>query len=228
MSSILNDIRLIAFDADDTLWPCQSHYNAFIDRYASLLRPWISEDVARSSLYATETRRIPLTGYGVKAFTLSLIENAITATHGTIDSATIQQILHLGYDLMEMPITLADDVRPTLEQLRHRGYQLLLLTKGELLDQQRKINRSDLAPLFDDIHIVTHKDTQTYQRLTERYHLRAEEALMIGDSLKSDIIPALEAHWHAAWLPSDEPWQHEYAQDIPTHCHIIHQLADIL
>lgn len=208
-ASLLAGIKLIAFDADDTLWPCQRHYNDIITRYAELLRPWISDDHARATLYRTETLRLPLTGYGVKAFTLSLIENALTATDHGVSPDVLEMVLHLGYELMEMPITLSPDVRPTLSALRDRGYRLILLTKGELLDQQRKITRSGLEPLFHATHIVTHKDADTYRHIAELYDVMPQEALMVGDSLKSDILPATEAGWHTAYLPNAEAWQHE-------------------
>ena len=220
-STLLHGIKLIAFDADDTLWPCQRHYNDIISRYATLLSPWISADEAHATLYHTETQRLPLTGYGVKAFTLSLIENALTATHHRVTPDVLEAILHLGYELMEMPITPNPDIRPTLTSLRSQGYQLILLTKGELLDQQRKIDRSGLAPLFHATHIVTHKDADTYRHIANIYHIPPRQALMVGDSLKSDILPANEAGWHTAYLPNDEAWQHEQATHIPPQCLVL-------
>lgn len=227
-ATLLHGIKLIAFDADDTLWPCQRHYNDIIARYATLLRPWISADEAHASLYHTETQRLPLTGYGVKAFTLSLIENALTATHHRVTPEVLEAILHLGYELMEMPITPNPDVRPTLSALRDQGYQLILLTKGELLDQQRKIDRSGLRPLFHATHIVTHKDTDTYRHIAHTYHVQPQQALMVGDSLKSDILPAHQAGWHTAYLPNDEAWQHEQATHIPPQCLLISGFAHLI
>ena len=146
------DIRLLAFDADDTLWDCQGHFDNVEKAYAQLLAPYADEPTVAEMLFQTETANMPLLGYGSKAFTLSLVENAVKVSRGQIAAADVLRIVELGKSLLTLPATPLPEVRPTLEALRQSGrYAMVVFTKGDLLDQQNKVRRSNLAPLFDEI-----------------------------------------------------------------------------
>jgi putative hydrolase of the HAD superfamily len=181
---------LIAFDADDTLWPNQPHFD-------------------HPQLYAVQRRNLALYGYGAKALTLSLIETAIQLTEGAITSADIQRLLDLGKDLLRFRIELLPGVAEVLPELRLRGHRLMLLTKGDLFDQESKVARSGLGDLFDHVEIVSEKDEPTYRRLFQRYQATPAEFVMIGNSLKSDVLPVARLGYRAIHVPYHATWIHE-------------------
>lgn len=227
------DIRLIAFDADDTLWDCQSHFDQVEKEYCRILSPWGTDEDVSSALFRTETANMPLLGYGSKAFTLSLIENAVAFSHGQIGAADIDRILHLGFSLLQLPATPLPEVSHTLTRLRHTGrYAMVVFTKGELLDQENKLQRSGLGEWFDDVVVVSDKTPAEYVKLCRRFHVPLQQLLMVGNSFKSDIEPVLKLGGYAAYIPFHTIWKHEQTAEYshPRLTRLTHfgALADVL
>lgn len=201
-------IRLIAFDADDTLWHSETLYLMTQDKFKELLSPYQAGEIIDQKLYETEMRNIRLFGYGVKGFTLSMIETAIELTEGRITGREIQTIIDLARTMLNAPIRLLDRVEETLEQLSH-SYELMLLTKGDLLDQESKIARSGLADYFDHIEVVSRKESETYRELLARYGIDPANFLMVGNSLRSDVLPVVAIGGQAVHIPYQITWTHE-------------------
>lgn len=204
---------LIAFDADDTLWPTQPHFDQVEATFFSILARCGDPAALHPRLYAVQRRNMELFGYGVKSLLLSMIETAIQLTEGAVTGTEIQQILDLGKGLLSLPIELLPGVAEVLPALRQRGHRLLLLTKGDLLDQETKVARSGLGELFDHVEIVSEKDDATYQRLFRRYQATPENFVMIGNSLKSDILPVARLGYRAIHVPYHATWIHERVSD---------------
>ena len=204
---------LIAFDADDTLWPNQPHFDQVEATFFSILAHCGEPAALHPQLYAVQRRNLALYGYGAKALTLSLIETAIELTGGAVTSADIQQLLDLGKDLLRFRIELLPGVAEVLPELRERGHRLMLLTKGDLFDQESKIARSSLGDFFDYVEIVSEKDVPTYNRLFTRLGATPGNFVMIGNSLKSDILPVARLGFPAIHVPYHANWIHEH---VPT------------
>ena len=187
-----NDILVIAFDADDTLWDCQSHFENVERDYCRLLAEYGDSDDISSRLFRTEATNMELLGYGTKAFTLSLVENAVNISQGKVSAKTIGKIIELGKSLLYLPATPLPGVRETLRAIRSLNrYRLALFTKGELLDQENKLQRSGLAPFFSHVEIVCDKTPAHYRALCHHLNISPERLLMVGNSFRSDIAPAL-------------------------------------
>lgn len=209
-------IKVIAFDADDTLWDCQSHYACVERDYCKLLAPWGSESEIEASIYNTEKANMALLGYGCKAFTLSLVENAVAVSHGQISGTDIGKIVAWGKQLLNAPTTPLPGVEPTLATLRDEGrYRLVAFTKGELLDQQGKLRRSGLQGYFSHVEIVSDKTPAAYIALCAKLGISPRELLMVGNSFKSDIAPAIEVGAAAMHVPYHVTWQLEHAEEFP-------------
>jgi putative hydrolase of the HAD superfamily len=204
---------LIAFDADDTLWPNQPHFDEVEAIFFQMLAQHGDPAALHPKLYAVQRRNLALYGYGAKALTLSLIETAIELTNGEVTAPEIQQLLDLGKDLLRFPIELLPGVTEVLPELRQRGHQLMLLTKGDLFDQEAKLARSGLGELFDYVEIVSEKDEPTYRRLLQRYQATPENFVMIGNSLKSDVLPVVRLGYRAIYVPYHATWLHERVAD---------------
>lgn len=203
-------IRMVAFDADDTLWHNESVFAIAHEQYHALLTPYHSQEWIESRLYATETRNLKQYGYGIKGFTLSMIETAIELTEGRITGSEIERILAFGREMLTAPIQLLDYVQETTATLSQQ-YPLIMITKGDLFDQEAKIARSGLADYFQAIEIVSEKDAATYRRIMAEHSLRPEEFVMVGNSVKSDILPVLELGACAVHIPYHLTWAHEKA-----------------
>ncbi len=201
-------IKTIAFDADDTLWQNEVNYVFTQEMFASLLAPYCHPEMVDSQLYETEMRNLRLFGYGTKAFMLSMIETAIELTDGRINGGEIQQIINAGKSMLEKEIELLPHVPETLRTL-HDAYPLMLITKGDLLDQESKISRSGLSDYFNHIEIVSDKSAQTYQSLLDKYRIEPQHFLMAGNSLKSDVLPLVEIGATAVHVPFEITWAHE-------------------
>lgn len=201
------NIKVIIFDADDTLWDCQSYFRDVEHRYCRLLSQYGDEAEVSRRLFATETANMPLTGFGAKAFTISLVENAVRMSGGLIGAEVIGEIVELGKSLLRLPSTPLPGVCDALAMLR--DYRLVLFTKGELLDQQGKLQRSGLAHCFEHVEIVTDKTREAYLSLLSRLGVRPEDCLMVGNSFKSDIAPALSIGASAAYIPFHVTWKLE-------------------
>lgn len=203
-------IRLICLDADDTLWHNMRHFNATEQALLAMLRPFADASVARPALEACEARNIALYGYGAKGFTLSMIETAVALCGDGLKPAMVADILAAGRALLAHPVELFDGIERTLEQLADRA-PLALVTKGDLLHQEAKLAASGLGSCFAGVEIVSDKTEATFTRLFARYGVRAGEAIMAGDSMRSDVLPALAAGAWAAYIPQQGGWQHEHA-----------------
>lgn len=228
---MLNKIKVIGFDADDTLWVNEPYFRDAEFKLAELLKPFAPDIDIIAELYNTEMKNLPTYGYGAKAFTLSLIETAIKLSGEKADAAIINEIIGMGQNLMTIPIELLDHVDTILPVLKKK-YKLIVATKGDLLDQERKLQKSGLLPYFHHIEIMSDKKESDYQRLIENLNILPEEFLMVGNSLKSDIVPVLSIGGEGVHVPFHTTWQHETVTDLPTNHYYeiesIHQLLDIL
>ena len=221
-------IKLICLDADDTLWHNMRHFNATEEALLDMLRPFALAEVAREKLIACETRNLPLYGYGAKGFTLSMIETAVELAGHSLSTSMIEDILAAGRALLAHPVELFDGVEDTLRTLAQVG-PLVLVTKGDLLHQESKLAASGLGDLFSGIEIVSDKKADTFRALFTRFGIAPEEAVMAGDSMRSDILPALEAGAWAAFIPQEGSWSHESASAPSDHACFtqIERLADL-
>jgi len=221
-----SSVRLttVGVDADDTLWHHETVFRLTQDRLAERLAPFADRAELTAHLAEVEGRNLRFYGYGVKAFTLSMIETAI-AFAGDAAVGVIREILAAGREMLTHPIETLPGVEATLKRLGER-YRLVVITKGDLLDQERKIAASGLGALFAAVEIVSDKTAETYRRIFARHGTGAGEAAMIGNSLRSDILPALEAGAFAAHIPYALTWAHEIAE-APVGCPRFAELASI-
>lgn len=209
-----NGIKAIVFDADDTLWDCQTAFDAVEREYCRLLAPFATPENVSSSLFETEEANMSLLGYGCKAFVLSLVENAVRISGGRVGGHAIGEILRLGKQLLDLPARPLPGVEQTLAKLYEEGrYRLAVFTKGELLDQQNKLRRSRLTKYFQHVEIVSDKTERAFLNLCRQLRLSPASVLMVGNSLKSDIAPALSAGAHAVHIPFHATWKLEQTAD---------------
>jgi len=200
--------RCIGFDADDTLWHNENIFEHVHARYCELLARHHDSETVRRALNATETRNFDLYGYGIKGFMLCAVETAIELTGGKLSTGELREILALGRGMLEHPVELLDGARDVLELLAP-DYFLLLVTKGDLVDQERKLAKSGLARRFNAIEIVSEKDRRTYERILQRHEFKPADFLMVGNSLKSDIAPVLALGGAAVHIPYQYTWGRE-------------------
>jgi putative hydrolase of the HAD superfamily len=208
-------LTLVGVDADDTLWHHETVFRLTQDRFAELLSPYAPADDLRARLAEVERRNLRFYGYGVKAFTLSMIETAV-AFAGDSCGGVVREILAAGREMLTHPIETLPGVEATLRALADQ-YRLIVITKGDLLDQERKVAASGLGDLFTAVEIVSDKTAETYRRAFARHGSGAQSAAMVGNSLRSDILPALDAGAYAAHIPYPLVWAHEAAE--PPHGH---------
>lgn len=201
-------IKTIAFDADDTLWHNERIFLSTKEKFAALLADYHDYTYIERHLDITETKNIKHFGYGVKGFTLSMIETACELTEGRITGDKIKEIINFAKEMLASPIEVLDGVKETIEILS-KEYDLLLITKGDLLDQEAKLARSGLGSFFKAFEIVPHKNAKTYKYVLRRYHIEPEEFVMVGNSLRSDILPVLEIGARAVFIPYETEWFHE-------------------
>ncbi len=207
----LPQIDLIAFDADDTLWHNEGIFYATHDRFKELLSKYHDEEWISQRLYETEARNILHFGYGVKGFTLSMVETAIQLSEGRISATEIQSLIEIGKEMMNAPVELLDGVRETIETLSE-SFELMLITKGDLFHQEAKLARSGLGNFFSRIEIVSEKTPGVYERILSRHQLNPRQFVMIGNSLKSDILPVVTLGGIAVHIPYKTEWIHERVQ----------------
>ena len=212
----MKSVTTIGFDADDTLWHHERHYQLTQTRFRQLLSAHASHDHLAERLIAAEKRNIGHYGYGVKGFTLSMIETAIEVTNGKAPASVISEILEAGRDLLAHPVECLPGVAETLAALK-RNFRLVVITKGELLDQERKLAASGVDQYFGAVEIVSEKDAPAYTRIFARHGDGAKRAMMVGNSLKSDIIPALAAGAFAVHIPSQHQWALDHADEPGKH-----------
>lgn len=221
------NLSTIAFDADDTLWQNEQFFRLTQDKFANLLAEYTDKDTLHDRLLRAERKNLGHYGYGVKGFVLSMIETAIDVTNGQIPNSVISDLLDAGRDMLEHPIELLPDVETTLTTLSH-DFRLIVITKGDLLDQERKIAQSGLGDLFDAVDIVSDKTSGVYTQIFDRFD-GASRSMMVGNSLKSDVIPALNSGGWGVHVPHEFTWALETA-DMPTNdarYHTLQTLGDL-
>lgn len=218
-------LTTIGFDADDTLWQNEAFFRLTQDHFTRLLADHAGADHLAERLEAAERRNLGHYGFGVKGFTLSMIETAIEVTDGRIPAAVIGEIIAAGREMLEHPINLLPQARATVTALAAE-YRVVLITKGDLLDQERKMAQSGLGDLFDGVEIVSDKTPMAYRTIFARHGTGADQAMMVGNSLKSDVIPALEAGAWGVHVPHGLTWALE-AADPPAHHTRFHTLDSL-
>ncbi len=201
-------IKVIGFDADDTLWVNETYFRETEEKFASLLEDFETKNKIDQELFKMEMRNLELYGYGIKGFVLSMIESALELSNNTISQATLTEILNLGKRMINHPVELLDGVVEVLEKL-NGNYRLIVMTKGDLLDQERKIERSGLSKYFHHVEVLSDKKEANYMNLLENLEVDVTEFLMIGNSLKSDVLPIINIGGQAVHVPFHTTWQHE-------------------
>lgn len=204
----------IGFDADDTLWQNETFFRMTEQRFTELLSGHGAHEVISAKLLEAERRNLRFYGYGVKGFTLSMIETAVEVTNGEVAAPVIAEILSFGRQMLQNPVETLPGVRDTLDALAGR-YRILLITKGDLFDQERKLAQSGLGDYFSAVEIVSDKTPDTYRRIFSRHGDGPERAVMVGNSLKSDVVPAIRAGSWGVYVPHELTWvlEHEVAPE---------------
>jgi len=205
-------VTTIGFDADDTLWQNEQFYRLTEDRFLDLLGAYGEREALAARLLAAEKRNLGVYGFGIKGFTLSMIETAIEVTNGRVSAAAISEILMAGREMLRHPVETLPHVRETLAALAG-SRRLVLITKGDLFDQERKLAESGLGELFAGVEIVSNKDADTYRRAFARHGDGPERAMMVGNSLRSDIVPAIAAGSWAVYVPHSLNWVLEHDEE---------------
>lgn len=218
-------ITTIGFDADDTLWHNESFFRLTQDHVLGLLADHAPRDHLEDRLIEAERRNVGQYGYGVKGFTLSLIETAIEVTEGRVPASVIAEILAAGRDLLAHPLELLPHARTAVESLA-ASHRIVLITKGDLLHQERKLAQSGLGDLFHGVEIVSEKTPDTYARVFGRHGNGPERALMVGNSMKSDVLPAIAAGGWGVYVPHGQVWALEHA-DAPAGHPRFRELPDL-
>lgn len=204
-------IDVVGIDGDDTLWHSEGHFHVTEQRFRNLVAPWVDGDVASAALLESERRNLRLFGYGVKGFTLSMIETALAVSDHRIDGHAIATIISFGKELLDHPVELLDGVSDTLEDLAGR-YRLVLVTKGDLFHQESKVAASGVAEVFERVEIVSEKDTATYGRVLREMDSAPHRFCMIGNSVRSDIAPVLDLGGYGVHVPYRVTWALERAE----------------
>ena len=217
---------LIALDADDTLWHNESMFTLTQAKFLDLLAGYHHPELIERKLYETELRNLNNFGYGIKGFTLSMIETAIELTDGQVTGATIQQLLDFAKVMVHAPVELLDHVAEVVPWLAER-FPLMLLTKGDLFDQESKLARSGLAEYFRHVEIVSDKTATSYRALFTRYQIEPARFLMVGNSLRSDILPVTALGGRAVYIPYHLTWAHETVDEQEAQLHQYVELAHI-
>jgi putative hydrolase of the HAD superfamily len=209
-------IKVIAFDADDTLWVNEPYFQETEHKFCALLEDYLPHHTVSQELFKTEMQNLALYGYGIKGFMLSMIETALRVSNNTVHHSVIERAIQYGKDLLEKPIELLDGVEEVLHALKNR-YRVVVATKGDLLDQERKLKKSGLESYFHHIEIMSDKQEKDYTKLIKHLDIAPEEFLMIGNSLKSDVLPVLAIGGHAVHVPYHTTWAHEKVEQSIEH-----------
>lgn len=226
---MIENISVIAFDADDTLWVNEPYFRETEEQFASLLEDFLPRHSIVAELYKTEIANLQLYGYGIKGFMLSMIETVLRITEGKVDADIINKVINLGQEMLNKPIELLDGVEDVLKAL-HGKYRLVVATKGDLLDQERKLKKSGLDHYFHHIEIMSDKQEKDYQKLLKHLDCRPDEFLMLGNSLKSDVLPVLNIGAHAVHIPYHTTWIHEHIDHTIEHANFyeVKSLGEVL
>ena len=198
---------VIGFDADDTLWHNESIFTITQEKFCELLNSHNTE-LVNQTLSSKQIKNLKLFGYGIKGFILSMVETSVELTNGEIKGNEIQKIIDFGREMLANPIELLPHVQEVIEDLSKK-YSLLLITKGDLIDQETKIARSGLAEYFTGVEIVSDKNTETYEKILSRHEIIASRFIMIGNSMRSDVVPVVQIGGQAVHIPYYTTWDHE-------------------
>jgi len=205
------NIKVIAFDADDTLWVNEPYFKETEEKFCDLLEDYLPRHTLVKELFKTEIDNLSLYGYGVKGFTLSMVETAMRITGNTINPEIVQKAIDFGKELLQKPVELLEGVEEVLQTLKGK-YRLVVATKGDLLDQERKLKKSGLEHYFHHIEIMSEKQEADYSKLIRHLDISPAEFLMLGNSLKSDVLPVLAIGGHAVHIPYHTTWAHEHVE----------------
>lgn len=208
MNNTYKHIKVIGFDADDTLWVNETYFRDAELEFAKLMAPYETANKIDQELFKKEMENLPLYGYGIKGFVLSMVEMAMEISNHTVSNQTITKILNIGKDMLNAPVDLLDGVEAVLGQLS-KDYKLIVLTKGDLLDQERKLEKSNLTPYFHHIEVMSDKQDLNYSKVLDHLDIKPSAFLMIGNSLKSDILPLINIGAEAIHIPFHTTWLHE-------------------
>ena len=225
-----NRIKVIGFDADDTLWDNQPQFNKVIKEFVNLLSPYCREETALKTIHEMQVANLPVYGFGAKSLALSMTQAACELSEYRIDARRIEKIIELGKSLLTMPVELLDDAEKVISELKSK-YTLVLITKGDLIDQKRKLRESGLEKYFHHIEVLNDKKENDYRDIFKRLNLNPQEFAMVGNSLKSDIIPVLELGATAIYIPYHSTWEHEHVENYePEHANFyeLERLGDLL
>jgi putative hydrolase of the HAD superfamily len=203
------NIKVIAFDADDTLWVNEPYFQETEKKFCALLEDYLPNHSVSQELFKTEMQNLALYGYGIKGFMLSMVETAVRVSNKTLNVDIIEKAISFGKELLEKPIEIIDGVEEVLENL-HKKYRLVVATKGDLLDQERKLRKSGLGHYFHHIEIMSDKQEKDYTKLIRHLDISPDQFLMVGNSIKSDILPVLAIGGHAIHVPFHTTWAHEH------------------
>ncbi len=201
--------KCIGFDADDTLWENENYFRETEQQFAQLVKPYCKKNAAIESLLNIEIDNLKDYGYGVKGFVLSMIEAAIQVSEGKVSNEVILEIIELGKAFLNKPVVLLDGIETVLEKLYNKGYLLIMATKGDLLDQERKLAKSGLSKYFHHIEVMSDKKEENYEKLLCHLEIESRDLLMVGNSLKSDILPVVNLGGSAVHIPYHTTWVHE-------------------
>lgn len=222
-------VKVIAFDADDTLWENEPFFRETENRFFELFQDYLPQHTVARELLKTEIDNLGLYGYGIKGFILSMIETSLRISDKTIPLEVIEKILQEGKELLLKPVVIIDGVEDILNSLKGQ-YRLVMATKGDLLDQERKLKKSNLERYFHHIEIMPDKQEEDYKKLIKHMDIKADEFLMIGNSLKSDVLPVLNIGGHAIHVPYHITWAHETieANIVHSNFHQVEKIIDVL
>jgi len=224
------NIKVIGFDADDTLWVNETYYRAAEDEFAKLLSAYETPNKINQELFKKEMEDLHLYGYGIKSFVLSMLETSIEISNNSISNNTIQDIINIGKKMINKPVELLDGAEEVLGSLSLK-YRLIMATKGDLLDQERKLKKSGLTKYFHHIEVLSDKKEANYSQLLNHLDIRSSEFLMIGNSLKSDVLPLININAKAIHVPYHTTWEHEQVNEEETNGEIyntVNSLTEIL
>lgn len=210
-----SNIKVVGFDADDTLWVNETYFRNAEIEFAELLSQFETINTIDQELFKLELKNLPLYGYGIKGFMLSMVEMALQLSNYNVSNETIEAILNIGKDMLNKPVELLEGVEQTLKVLS-KNYRLILVTKGDLLDQERKLEKSGLIKYFHHIEVLSDKQEANYSRLLNHLDIKPSEFLMIGNSLKSDILPIINIKSKAIHVPFHTTWLHEQVSEEET------------
>ena len=208
MKDLSTTVKVIAFDADDTLWENETYFAEAEQRFSELLEDFLPRHTVLRELLHTEISNLPLYGYGIKAFMLSMIETAIRISDKKIPASVIEQMITIGREMLDKPVVLLEGVEEVLKSLKGR-YRLVMATKGDLLDQERKLIKSNLQGYFHHIEIMSEKKEEDYRKLIRHLDIPSEAFMMIGNSLKSDVMPVITVGGYGVHIPFHTTWAHE-------------------